>query len=177
MRDKELYRQILGIRSPWKVADVELSVGAGEVKVIVEQEPGAEQRCPKCGAVCSGYDQRRRKWRHLDTCQFKTTIIGRIPRVNCAEHGVRQVAVPWSESRSGFTALFEGLVIDWLHEAPISVVARKLRVTWDQVDGIMQRAIHRGLARRGELELTDIGVDETSFQCICTPPIPVALFV
>ena len=34
MRDKELYTQILGIRSPWQVAEVELSVEAGEVKVI-----------------------------------------------------------------------------------------------------------------------------------------------
>jgi len=38
MRDKELYTQILGIRSPWKVADVELSVEDGEIKVIVEQK-------------------------------------------------------------------------------------------------------------------------------------------
>ena len=45
MRDKELYTQILGIRSPWQVADVGLSVEAGEVKVYVEQGPGAERRC------------------------------------------------------------------------------------------------------------------------------------
>jgi transposase len=81
MRDKELYTQILGIRSPWRVADVELSVSAGEVKVVVEQEAGSERRCPNCGAVCSEYDQRRRKWRHPDTCQFKTILVAEAPRV------------------------------------------------------------------------------------------------
>jgi len=49
----------IGIRFPWRIADVELSVRASEVKVIVGQEPGAEQCCPKCGTVCSGYDRRR----------------------------------------------------------------------------------------------------------------------
>ena len=107
MRDKELYTQILGIRSPWQVAEVELSVEAGEVKVYVEQEPGAQQRCPKCGEVCAGYDHRRRSWRHLDTCQFKTILIADVPRVTCPQHGVVTVAVPWAEPGSGFTALFE----------------------------------------------------------------------
>ncbi len=32
--------------------------------------------------------------------------------------------VPWSESDSGFTSLFEALVIDWLKEASTQAVAR-----------------------------------------------------
>ena len=124
MRDKELYTQILGIRSPWQVAEVELSVEAGEVKVYVEQESGAQQRCPKCGEVCAGYDRRRRSWRHLDTCQFKTILIADVPRVTCPQHGVVTVAVPWAEPGSGFTALFEALVIDWLKEATVLACGR-----------------------------------------------------
>ena len=125
MRDKDLYTQILGIRSPWQVADVELSVEAGEVKVYVEPEPGAVHHCPKCGAESPGYDRRRRQWRHLDTCQFRTLLVADVPRVECSEHGVVTVAVPCSEPGSGFTALFEALVIDWLGEA--SIAAARLR--------------------------------------------------
>jgi transposase len=56
------------------------------------------------------------------------------------------------------------LAIDWLREANLSAVARRLRLSWDEVDGIMGRAVVRGLARR-KLELPQrIGVDETSFQ-------------
>lgn len=164
MRDKELYTQILGIRSPWQVADVELSVEAGEVKVYVEQESGAEQCCPKCGKARPGYDRRRRQWRHLDTCQFKTLLVADVPRVECPEHGVITVDVPWSEPGSGFTALFEALVIDWLREASVAAVSRRLGLSWNAIDGIMQRAVRRGLARRAELQVTRIGVDETSFR-------------
>jgi transposase len=164
MRDKELYTQILGIRSPWRVADVELSVRSGEVKVMVEQEPGSERYCPKCGAVCSGYDQRRREWRHLDTCQFKTILVAEVPRVECPEHGVVTLKVPWAEPGSGFTALFEALVIDWLKEASTLAVSRQMKLSWNAIDGIMQRAVRRGLKRRAAYTPKQIGVDETSFR-------------
>ncbi len=84
--------------------------------------------------------------------------------MQCAEHGVRQIGVPWAESGSRFTALFEALVIDWLHEASVTAVARQLRLSWDAVDGVMGRAVRRGLARRQAMAATRLGVDETSFQ-------------
>lgn len=84
--------------------------------------------------------------------------------MNCAEHGVQQIATPWAEPGSGFTALLESLVIDWLSEASISAVGKHLTLSWDQIDGIMQRAVKRGLARRTLVDLSVLGVDETSFQ-------------
>jgi transposase len=164
MRDKELYSKILGIQTPWTVTDIELNLKAGEVKVTVEQEDGAEQTCPKCGTVCPGYDQRQRQWRHLDTCQLKTILVAELPRVQCAEHGVISVHVPWAEPGSGFTALYEALVIDWLKEASIQAVSRQLSLSWNAIDGVMQRAVKRGLVRRQTESPKHIGVDETAFR-------------
>ena len=164
MRDKELYTQILGIQAPWKVSDIELDLKAGEVKVYVDQKPGTNLACPKCGTRCPGYDKRRRQWRHLDTCQLKTLLVAELPRVQCAEHGVVSVHVPWSEPGSGFTALYEALVIDWLKEASIQAVSRQLSLSWNAIDGIMQRAVKRGLVRREVDSPKHIGVDETSFR-------------
>ena len=84
--------------------------------------------------------------------------------MRCHEHSVHQVQVPWAESNSSFTALFEGVVISWLMEASFSAVAKRLDLTWDQVDGIQQRAVRRGLARRTLVAPERIGVDETSFK-------------
>lgn len=164
MQDRDLYARILGLERPWRVSQVELSVEDEEVEVFVEALGSVSMSCPECDEACGRYDHRERRWRHLDTCQFKTTIVGTIPWVKCPTHGVRQVKVPWGEPGSGFTALFEGLIISWLLDAPISAVARKLSLTWDQVDGVMQRAVRRGLSRRRELELAEIGIDETAFQ-------------
>lgn len=166
MRDTDLYARILGVESPWQVTEVELRLAAGEVEVTVEHGESGPLPCPECGVASKRYDTRRRSWRHLPTCQYRTILSAEVPRVRCPEHGVKTLAVPWSEpgSGSGFTALFEALVIDWLREASILAVARQLGLTWDQVDGVLQRAVRRGLARR-KLEVPrHLGVDETSFQ-------------
>ena len=165
MRDKDLYAQILGIEEPWQVSSVELDTAKAEVTVYVEQEKGSQLCCPNCGKVSPGYDARKRRWRHLDTCQYKTILAADVPRVNCEEHGVVTVSVPWAEPGSGFTVLFEALVIDWLKEASTSAVSRLMGLSWNAIDGIMQRAVKRGLSRRDAKQcVMHIGVDETAFK-------------
>jgi transposase len=164
MRDKELYAAILGIQRPWQVTGVTLATESEEVRVSIEPVAGTRFACPTCGKACPGYDSRRRSWRHLDTCQFKTILEAEVPRVECPEHGVLQIRVPWAEPNSGFTALMEALIIDWLLEASVLAVARRMRLSWDSIHGVMQRAVRRGLERRETPTMQHVCVDETSFQ-------------
>jgi transposase len=60
--------------------------------------------------------------------------------------------------------MFEALVIDWLKEASTLGVSRLMGLSWNAIDGIMQRAVERGLSRRDETRATQIGVDETAFR-------------
>jgi len=160
----EHYAQLIGLRSTWEVTEVELSHADEEVRIYAALRPGTRLHCPVCDGVRPGYDTRERRWRHLDTMQYRTVLIARVPRVDCEQHGIRLILVPWADPSSRFTALFEALVIDWLLEASFSAVARKLRLSWDEVDGIQSRAVRRGLARRKRRAPERIGVDETSFQ-------------
>lgn len=154
MQDRKLYEQLLGIHRPWRVRDIDLQLEDGDVVVFVEHMPGERLTCPTCGETSPGYDTRQRRWRHLDTMQYRTVIEAEVPRVRCATHGVVQCRIPWADEGSRLTALFEALVIDWLHEASVSAVARQLRLSWDAVAGVQRRAVRRGLARR-ELEPPD----------------------
>ncbi len=164
MQGRDIYAQILGIRSPWTVIDVTTDGAKQEVTVFVERAPDSACACPACGKESPRYDSRRRRWRHLDTCQYKTVVEADVPRVECPEHGVQQLRVPWAESNSRFTGLFEAVAINWLKEASISAVARMMRLTWKEVDGVMLRAVVRGLGRRKLTAPERMGVDETSFQ-------------
>lgn len=164
MRDHELYSKILGLAEPWLVVDVELDVARKSVVVRLGRSDGSTLACPECGQTCPGYDTQRRRWRHLDTCQFQTILEADVPRCSCPEHGVKQVKVPWAEAGSRFTALFERLAIDWMQEAGRSATARQLGLSWSEADGIMQRAVDRGLARRPATLTPVLGVDEKSFQ-------------
>ncbi len=81
MRDVDLYSQILRIKSPWQVSDVEVDMRQGEVTVHVERE-------------APGYDTRPCRWRHLDTCQYRAILRADVLRVNCSEHCVVTISVP-----------------------------------------------------------------------------------
>jgi transposase len=164
MNDIELYQDILGIKKPWEISDVQLDLKQNIVTIKVEYGKSLNPQCPVCNEHASIYDHKTRKWRHLDTCQMTTIIECDVPRVACDEHGVKQVTVPWAEAHSHFTALFEALVITWLKETSLSGVAGLLGLTWDQVSGIQERAVKRGLQRREEKPLGNIAIDETSFK-------------
>jgi transposase len=165
MQDRELYRRILGIEAPWYVDRVELKLSERAVHVFLEHEDVKNWRCGECGAEAKPYDhQAERVWRHLDTCQYETILHARPPRAECAEHGVRVVKLPWAEPSSRFTALFEALAIEWLKEASQQAVGEQLGLSWDEIHGIMERAVERGLQRRQAEPVKKLGVDEKAFR-------------
>jgi transposase len=165
MQDHELYGRILGIEAPWQVERVQLQLQQGEVHVYLAHQNQAQWACAECGALRPLYDhQAEREWRHLDTCQYRTILHAAPPRTQCPEHGVRVVKLPWAERGSRFTALFEGLAITWLKHASQKAVAGQLQLSWDEIHGIMERAVKRGLARRQAEDLPKLGVDEKAFR-------------
>ena len=159
-----LYAAVLGLKAPWHVERVETKLDAGEVHVTVALPTNTRWVCPVCSAAAPIHDHQHRSWRHLDTCQFHTIVHARVPRLNCPNHGIHQLKVPWAEPGSQFTAMFEALAIDWLQQASLSAVAKHLRISWDEAAGIQRRAVKRGLARRDLEAPKYVGVDETSFQ-------------
>lgn len=159
MRDTDLYARMLGIAEPWRVTVVELDTTGKTVTITVRLDADANVRCPHCGRISPRYDTRQRSWRHLDTMQFQTMLEADVPRVQCSEHGVTQISIPWAEGGSRFTSMFEALVIDWLKVASTRAVSTQLRLSWNAVDGIMQRAVNRGQARKKAEAPTRLAVD------------------
>jgi transposase len=161
MQDTELYQELFGLKAPWMVTKVELAREAKRVDVWVTHVPGALFPCGECGVASPGYDHsEERGWRHLDSCGFMTCLRTRPPRVQCAEHGVRQARLPWAEDRARFTALFQRHAIDVLKEADVLGAARVLRVSWDEAWQILDHAVERGLKARGKRLPEYLGVDE-----------------
>ena len=163
MRDTELYRHLLGLVAPWQVSRVELSVADGRVDVWAQHPRRTRFACPECERELAVYDHsEERAWRHLDSCGFLTYLHAGPPRVDCPDHGVLQVRLPWAEPNSRFTMLFERLAIDVLTECDVTGAARLLHLSWDEAWHVMDRAVARGLAAKAQVPPARIGVDEKS---------------
>jgi transposase len=161
MKDFQLYQEILGLTEPWRVKQVTLNRKAGEVEIEVECTETV-WGCPTCQQRMHVHDWERRRWRHLDSCQFKTILVADVPRVACPAHGTQTVAVPWAEKYGRFTRLFERLGIDVLQECSVAAACEILRISWDEADGIKQRAVQRGLGRKAPAVMARLCVDEKS---------------
>lgn len=168
MDANEFYEAILRVAAPWHVTEVvtheDRSDGKHDGYVEVMLEIDAPLHCPVCGRACHRHDSRTRRWRHLDSCEYQTFLVADVPRTMCPQHGVKQVAIPWSEGRAPYTAKFEAHIIELLLETTISATARLTGLKWDAIDGIQERAVERGLERRKLDPPVNIGVDETSFK-------------
>lgn len=164
MDSTELYRQLLGVTSPWSVAKVDMDVHGLKVDVHLAHASGVRLACPKCGQPCPVYDHlAERRWRHLDSCHFQTVLHARPPRVECPTDGIRQVDLPWAETGGRFTLMFECMAIEVLLATDVKNAAAILSITWDEAWHLMERAVLRGRARKGSELPTLMGVDEKSY--------------
>lgn len=166
MQDTKLFETILGVQPPWRIARVELLPSEERVDLWATHVAGERWPCPECATLLTLYDHaEERVWRHLDTCQYQTLLHARVPRVQCPQHGVRQVRVPWAEPRSRFTALMERLIIDVILQcSTVTGACEILRLTWDEAWGVMTRAVARGQARKRRRAIPYLGVDEKAFR-------------
>jgi transposase len=161
MRDVDLYQQALGLTEPWSVSKVELMVAAERVDVWVSHTEDVRWSCPECRKSLPLYDHsEERSWRHLDTMQFKTFLHARPPRVECPEHGVKQVRLPWAEPHSRFTAMFERFAIEVLQQTDIEGATRILRTSWHAAMLLIERAVERGQRAKEKQVVAHLGVDE-----------------
>ena len=159
------YSQLLGLVAPWTIADIDLDVEKTTLDIHVVEKNGASFPCPECGTIAKMHDHApARRWRHLDTMQFTTEIVARLPRISCKEHGVKTVAVPWADALARWTLLFEAFAIEvLLGTSNITRAMVLLNIGWDSAQMIRERAVTRGLLRRIEEVITYVGIDEKSF--------------
>ena len=162
---KAFYAQSLALTAPWSVVSVSLQPGAKEVHLVVACERGVAWVDPESGERAEIKDWHQRTWRHLDTCDFQTIITASVPRIRLSSGQTMMVSVPWAAPGSRFTCDFESYLIELLqHGRTVRGAARMARVTDDLIDGVMQRAVARGLLRRAEAPLRHLALDEKAIR-------------
>ncbi len=157
---------LLGLDDSWEVLGVDIQVVENRVRIVLQARDAASFACSLCGNACPRHDHApERSWRHLDTMQFETTIVARVPRTDCNECGVKTCEVPWAEPHGRFTLMFEAFAIRVLQAAAsIKQAQELLRLSWRSLQTIMDRAVERGLALRELDEVTHLGIDEKNMR-------------
>ena len=154
----------LGIRSPWQLVDQHMDVDKQpqELHLQVSSERGTKYACPVCGRQCSAHDFQEKTWRHLNFFQHHCYIHASVPRVNCPEHGVKLLEVPWARKGSAFTLLFEQAALALVREMPVNAAARIIEITDKRLWRIVEHYVAKAVAAFDLSSVRAIGLDETA---------------
>src|SRR5271167_4778396 len=168
LNDTTLLQQALGLPPSWIVVGAQFDAEAHRLDIEIDFAPGSRFACPTCGAAdCPAYDTERMTWRHLNFFQHQffqhqAYLNARVPRVRCEKCGVKRIAAPWARPDSGFTLLFEAMVMTMVAAMPVKAVARIV----NEHDTKLWRAVHhyvdRARARADASGVTRVAIDETA---------------
>ncbi|SAL78619.1 hypothetical protein AWB66_05881 [Caballeronia telluris] len=79
------------------------------------------------------HDTQIKRLRHLNFFQHECYLEVRVPRVRLPDGSVRLVEPDWVGQLSGFTLLFEALVLMLAQQMPFAAVARIVNLSWHRV--------------------------------------------
>lgn len=164
MNPETLFAVALGITPPWEVVGVEFSQENKRLDIRIDFPRGAQFACSVCGASAPVHDTTEKTWRHLNFFQYEAYLTARVPRVKCpnAGCGVKQIQPPWARPGSGFTLLFEALVMALVREMPVKVVAALLGEHDTRIWRILDHYVQSARAQENHSEVKRVGIDETS---------------
>jgi transposase len=94
--------------------------------------------------------------------QHATYLSARVPRVECPEHKVRLVEVPWARAASGFTLMFEALVMALVKEMAVSAVGALVGEHDTRLWRIVRHYVGEAHAAQDWSEIAAVAIDETA---------------
>jgi transposase len=162
MDELTLFSLALGLAKPWQVVDLKFSKEEGRLDLWLDFVKGAKFPCPSCDETPEGevHDTLERTWRHLNFFQYETYLHARVPRIRCGKCGVKQVDVPWARPGSGFTLLFELLVLSLSREMSVAAVAELTSEHANRLWRILKHYVERARRAVDLRTFHKLGIDE-----------------
>lgn len=161
MHEIQLFQLALGLSAPWQVTRSEFDPAQSRLDLYLDFAEGAGFPCPQCGAAgCKAHDTEEKTWRHLNFFQHEAYLHARTPRIRCSKCGVKLVAVPWARPDSGFTLLFEALVMMLAKQMSMAALARMVTEHDTRLWRIVHHYVAEARSRADFSNISKVGMDE-----------------
>lgn len=162
MQSEALFEAALGVSSPWYVRESVFDAEARSLTICVDFRPGHRFSYPGITGEHPVHDTQAKRYRHLNFFQHECFLEVRVPRIKLPDGAVRLIEPPWAGKLSGFTLLFEALVLSLCREMPFAAVARLIGESWHRVAAIAERYVDLALAAADYSAVRELAIDETS---------------
>jgi transposase len=160
----QLFEAALGIKSPWFVKAVDFDAAQRRLTISVDFPRGSRFAHAQAPGQHPVHDTQIKRLRHLNFFQHECHLDVRVPRVRLPDGKVALVEPDWVGKLSGFTLLFEALVLMLAQQMPFAAVARIVDESWHRVHAICARYVELTLAHCDLSEVESVAIDETSYK-------------
>ena len=161
MTDK-LFEAALGVSPPWQVTGADFDLAAKTLTIRVDFIAGSRFALAGVEGQHPVHDTVAKRYRPLNFFQHECFLEVRIPRVKLPDGSVRQVDPPWAGKLSGFTLLFEALVLLLCQQMTFAAAARLVGVSRHRVAALCERYVELALAQTDLSAVRELAIDETS---------------
>jgi transposase len=159
---EKLFETALGIGTPWYVAGADFNAQARTLTIRVDFTAGSRFAVLGVAGEHPVHDTVSKRYRHLNFFQHECFLEVRVPRVRLPDGAVRQIEPPWAGKLSGFTLLFEALVLMLCQQMTFAAAARLVGETRHRVATICERYVELTLAQADFSAVSALAIDETS---------------
>jgi transposase len=161
MHDR-LFETALGIAPPWFVAGVRFDEASKVLTVGIDFKSGTRFSAEGVDGEHPVHDTLTKTYRHLNFFQHECVLEVRTPRVKLPDGTVHLVKPPFAGKLSGFTLLFEALVLMLAPQMPFAAVARIVGISPHRVLAISRRYVALALDQACFGNVRALAIDETS---------------
>ena len=158
----KLFEAALGISAPWSVGAVDFDEAAKLLTVPVDFKPGTRFKVSGHEGLHPVHDTVVKTYRHLNFFQHECHLQVRTPRVKLPNGSVRLVEPDFAGRLSGFTLLFEALVLMLAQQMPFAAVARIVGESAYRCMEVCNRYVEIALGLADFSGITSLAIDETS---------------
>lgn len=167
---KKMFELAIGLEAPWQIDNIELTPATESSSNKKNNIFGLNEQFELHIFVSYNHketgekvhDRKTREWRHLDFFQHKAFIHADVPRIIQSDNSVKQAKVPWAREGSGFTLLFEILILELVKNMPVAAVARYAREHDTRLWRIIKAYVDKARESEDFSSIKAIGIDETS---------------
>ena len=159
---ERLFEAALGIARPWHVAGVRFDQASKVLTVAIDFVAGTRFAVEGATGEHPVHDTVTKAYRHLNFFQHECVLEARTPRVKLPDGSVHLIKPPFAGKLSGFTLLFEALVLMLAPQMPFAAVARTVGISPHRVLAICRRYVELALEQADFSEVKTLAIDETS---------------
>jgi transposase len=162
--EKKLLEAALGVAAPWYVRGTEFDAASRRLTIGIDFVAGSRFAHPDVPGEHPVHDTQTKRYRHLNFFQHDCYLEVRVPRLKLPDGRVALVEPDWAGKLSGFTLLFEALVLTLSRQMPFAAVARLVGESWHRVHAICSRYVDLAAEALDLSAVKALAIDETSCQ-------------